>query len=79
MGETVLREIADREICWPDDGTRVGFLEAGQHLEQCGFTGAIRATKADTIPVSDLPCDTIEQDTVAERLRKLRKLDQSNS
>ena len=52
--QAVLRQVADRQARGPDDRAAVGLVEAGQHPQQRGLAGAVRAAQADTVPVGDL-------------------------
>src|SRR6185503_7455998 len=58
--QPVLREIADRQIRRLDDAALVGFVDAGEHLEERGLAGAVGAAEAHAI---------------AERLAEVGKLD----
>ena len=73
--EAVLRQVADRQRGGLDDQAAVRLVEAGEHLEQGGLAGAVRAAQADPFAVVDLPVDRVEQDTVAKRLAECGELD----
>ena len=64
--QAVLRQVADRQRVGLVDDAGVGLVDAGQHLEQRGLAGAVRAAQADAIAVADLPRDVVEQGAVAE-------------
>ena len=66
--EAVLRQVADGQPGRLDDRAGVGLLEPGEHLEQRGLAGAVRAAEADALAVVDLPADRVEQDAAAEGL-----------
>ncbi len=73
--EPVLRQVADGEAARGDDLAGIGLVDAGQHPEQGGLAGPVRAAQADPFPVADLPGDVVEEDAVAEGLVELRELD----
>ena len=79
VGQAVLRQVADGEARRFDDGARVRVLEAGQHLEQGGLAGAVRAAEADTVAVPDLPGDVFEQRADPEGLGDVGELNQGIS
>ena len=66
--EAVLRQVADGERRRLDDGAAIGLVEAGEHLQQRGLAGAVRAAQADALAVRDLPRDVLEQYAFAEGL-----------
>ena len=68
VGQAVLRQVADGQARRLDDGAGVRLLEPGQHLEQRGLAGAVRAAQADPVAVPDLPGDVFEQGADAEGL-----------
>ena len=68
--EAVLRQVADRQPGRLDDGPGVRLVEPGQHAEQGGLAGAVRAAEADAVAVGDRPGHVVEQDAFAERLRE---------
>ena len=51
-----------------------GLVGAGQHLEQRRLAGAVRSAQSDTIPVTDLPGDAIEERAVSEGLGEFAEL-----
>ena len=73
VAEAVLRQVADRQPGGLEDRAGVGLVEPGQHLEQRGLAGAVRAAQADALAVVDLPADGVEQDAVAERFGESRR------
>ncbi len=73
--EAVLRQIADRQAVRLDDQAGVRLVHPGEHLEQRGLAGAVRAAEADPFARADLPGHTVEQDTLAKRLAELGELD----
>ena len=75
VGQTVLRQVADRQRRRLENRPAVGLVEPRHHLEQGGLAGAVRAAEADALAIGDLPGDVVQQDTVAERLGELRQLD----
>ena len=66
--QAVLREISHGQRVGLDDGAAVGLVEPGEHLEQRGLAGAVRAAQPDALAIRDLPRDVLEQDAIAERL-----------
>ena len=76
VGEAVLRQVADGQPGRLDDGAGVGLLETGQHLEQRGLAGAVRAAQADAVAVADLPGDVLEEGPDAEGLGEVCELNQ---
>src|SRR5688500_1934698 len=76
VDQAVLREVAHRESGRLDDRAAVGLLEAGEHLEQRGFAGAVRSAEPDAFAVIDLPADRIEKHASAEGLSEGNELDQ---
>src|SRR6185436_15385904 len=75
MDESILREVADREIGRLDDAAGIGFVESRQHLEKRRLARAVGPAEADTIAVRDLPRDVVDQSAVAKRLTEVGKLD----
>ena len=73
--QPVLRQVADRQVGRLDDRARVRLVEAGEHLQQRGLAGAVRAAQADAVAVRDLPRDVVDQGAVAERFGEVGKLD----
>jgi hypothetical protein len=69
VGQTVLRQVADREPGRLDDRPAVGLVDPGEHLQQRRLAGAVGAAQADTLAVVDLPRDCVEQNAFAERFR----------
>ena len=59
--EAVLGQVADGQPGGLDHGAGVGLLEAGEHLEQRGLAGAVRAAQADAVAVANLPGDVFEE------------------
>jgi hypothetical protein len=76
VGEAVLRQVADGQPCRLHDGAVVRVLQAGQHLEQRGLAGAVRAAQADAVAVTDLPGDVFEERPDAEGLGDVCELNQ---
>ena len=76
VGEAVLGQVADGQPRRLDDGARVGLLEAGQHLEQRGLAGAVRAAQADAVAVANLPGDVFEEGPDPEGLGDVCELNQ---
>ena len=50
----------------PEDGAVVGLVEAGEHPQQRGLAGAVRAAQADPVAVADVPGHVVEEDALAE-------------
>ena len=78
-GEPVLRQVTDGERVGSHDGAAVGFVEPGEHPQQRGLAGAIRAAQADAIAIADLPRHLIEQDPLAEGLCEGLQLNHAGS
>ena len=74
MGEAVLRQVAEREAVRPLHDPGVGLVQTGQHLQECGLAGPIRAAQPDSVALTDLPGDALQQHAFAERFRKGLKL-----
>ena len=52
VGEAVLRQVADGQRGRLEDGAGVGLVEPGQHPQQRGLAGAVRAAQADALAVA---------------------------
>src|SRR4051812_42561865 len=72
--QAVLRQVPDRQRRRLDDVPGVGLVEAAEHLEQGGLAGAVRSAQADTLAVSNLPRNVVQEDAIAEGLGKVGKL-----
>src|SRR5262245_23088391 len=66
VGEPILWQVADRQICRSDDRAGIRLVESGKHLEQCRLAGAVRSAQTDTLAVANLPRHVLEQRPVAE-------------
>jgi hypothetical protein len=75
VGQAVLRKEANPQSRRLDDGPRIRLVQAGEHPEQGGLSGAIGADQPDAFAVGDLPGDLVEEDLFAEALRQGRELD----
>ena len=74
VGQSVLRQVADRQAGRAYDLSGVQLHLTGQHPEQRRLSGAVRAAEADALTWLHLPGDAVEQHAVRERLVKARYL-----
>ena len=67
MVQSILREIANRDVARSSDLAGVWLDVAGYDLEQRCLPSAIRSTETDALAGLDMPGDLVKQDTVAKR------------
>ncbi len=72
--QAVLRQVADREARGLDHVAAVGFLQAGEHLQERRLASPVGAAQSDALTVIDLPADGVQQGAIAERLAQDREL-----
>ena len=79
MGETVLREVSNRQRRRLQHAAGVGLVESRHHPQQGGFAGAVGAAQPGALTVGDLPRDVVQKNAVAERFGKFLELDHSGA
>jgi hypothetical protein len=73
--QAVLRQIAQGDALLGGDGAGIEAFDAGEHLEQRRFPGAIGAHQAGALVGRDQPIDTFEKNLGAVALSRPVELD----
>ena len=73
--QSVLREVADRQVRLAGDGAVVRLVEARQHPEQRGLSGAVRAAQPHPVSLGDLPGDPVEEGAASKPFRERGELE----
>ena len=72
--QAVLGQVAGGGALDERDVAVVGAFQAGQHLQQRGFAGAVAADQADALAVADDPVEALEEGLGAEMFADGREL-----
>ena len=79
QGETFLGKVADGHAASALQGAVVERFDAGEHLQQGGFAGAVGAHQGGPLIGRNEPVGILEQDTWAESFAGSRKLEHKKS